>query len=447
MVRIETTSSDARLTESDIKMNIKNPMIPLLLIIMIDYVGFGIVYPILPSVFMGNEGSIVGIGASQGLKNFWYGITLSVFPLMIFFGAIIFGGISDQLGRKKVLRFCLLGTALSYFLSGFAIDFQSLSLLIISRAVAGLTAGSMPIAQAAIINTSTKENMTSNLGLAVFMGSIGFLLGPLLSGLFTNADILPWFKSSTPLYGSALLSLVNVWLLNSFDEMVIPKQDTVSFFSQCIHYIVSPFKMRAIRRLSVGFLFMQLGWSFYFQYIALYLLKIYEFSPQHISCFMFLMGTGFAIGACWVIHLITKYLRDESSVCLTLITSSFLIAISVLCNSNKLIIWGGAFALGVTMSIAYSLMMKLFSNLVEENKQGWIMGVCEAIVAITWTITPLVSIYLESLSLFVPLLSAALLLFVSALTIKYWKVESRAFSFSAQESTFHGIYKNELISK
>ncbi len=404
---------------SRFKIYLGNPLLPLYMLILLDHMGLGIIFPILVPIFMDSNG-ILGPEAPDLLKSFWYSATLSIFPIAMFFGATVLGGLSDQLGRKKVLMICLLGAAVGYALSGLAVDTNNLYLLIFSRGLAGLTAGSMPIAQAAVIDISDDKNKAGNIGLVILAASFGFLFGPLVGGFFANTKIVSWFSYSTPLYFSSLMAVINLVLLRLFQETFIPKKVVSVSLKQSLSFIVDPFRTKSIRFLASIYLLMQLGWSFYFQFIAVYLLKKYDFTSQHIALFMSLMGFGFALGSGWIPRLIAQYLRDNLAAlgCLAIATLSILATVS---DIHISIAWFASFALGVTMAAAYSIMIKLFSNSVSEEKQGWIMGVSEAIVAVTWAITPLLSSYLENVAISIPLVFSMGLLLISTIMLIYWK--------------------------
>src|SRR5262249_44495057 len=130
-----------------------------------------------------------------------------------FFGAALLGDYSDQVGRKKALMICLIGAFLSYLLSAFAVETQSLALLLVGRIVAGITAGSQSIAQAAIVDMSSPEHKARNLGTMLFAISLGFVFGPLAGGVLSDHSLLPIFTYAMPFYFAAGISFINAVLL------------------------------------------------------------------------------------------------------------------------------------------------------------------------------------------------------------------------------------------
>src|SRR5262245_52001144 len=87
----------------------------LFLVIIIDQMGITFIFPILTPLFMNPTHSIVPPSMSHEWRDFLYGFCLALYPLLMFFGAPFLGGLSDQMGRKKVLLICLLGSAFSFF--------------------------------------------------------------------------------------------------------------------------------------------------------------------------------------------------------------------------------------------------------------------------------------------------------------------------------------------
>lgn len=403
------------------QLSFKSPLVPLSLLILIDHIGYGILYPILVPLFMG-ENSILGAEAPEIMKSFWYNMTLAVFPISLFFGATLLGSLSDQYGRKKVLLLCILGAVLSYFLGGLAIDFSSAWLLIFSRCTAGLTAGSMPIAQAAIIDISSEKDRSSNLGLIILAASLGFLMGPLIGGLFANTELVSWFSYSTPFYVASILALINAaFLIYGFKETYVPSIKQSFDWYQYVEVTLAPFKLKEIRFLSLIFFLMQLGWGFYFQFVAVFLLKKFSFSSQDISIYMTMMGLGFAVGSCVAIRWLSRFFSERNLALLALFIASLSTLFTVL-GIHISLNWLLSFMMGCSMAMVYSLMIKFYSMTVSEDRQGFIMGVSEAVISVAFAVTPLISTYLENINLSLPLMFATLLLGLGTILFPFWRM-------------------------
>src|SRR5260221_8748022 len=182
---------------------------PLFLAIFVDGMGLGLLFPILNTLLVDPQAGFINVNLNLSMRHFAFGATISIYMLCWFFGAAYLGDLSDIIGRKKSLLISLAGSSIGYFIAGIAVGFHSLTLLILGRIIAGFTAGSQSIAQASIIDISTPEHKTRNIGYILFFCSIGFICGPLCGTFFSNNHIVSWFNFTTPFYFASIVSLVN----------------------------------------------------------------------------------------------------------------------------------------------------------------------------------------------------------------------------------------------
>ena len=86
----------------------KSITIILIITVMIDVMGMGLIFPILPSLFLSNNSPFLSMTASISMRHVFYAIGIAFWPIGAFFGAPYLGKISDTIGRKKVLILSLL---------------------------------------------------------------------------------------------------------------------------------------------------------------------------------------------------------------------------------------------------------------------------------------------------------------------------------------------------
>lgn len=79
-----------------------------------------------------------GVAGNKDQIGFYAGMVTSAFAFAEFSTAVLWGRLSDRVGRKPVLLTGLAGTGLSMLLFGFA---QSLPLALVARALGGLLNG------------------------------------------------------------------------------------------------------------------------------------------------------------------------------------------------------------------------------------------------------------------------------------------------------------------
>lgn len=381
--------------------------LPLLLVLVIDSIGLGILFPILNPIFMDANG-IMPIDTSNTVRNFYYGLTLCVFPLAMFIGCTFLGDISDQVGRKPVLLICLIGALFSYLLSGIAIDIGSLALLIFSRVIAGLTAASQPIAQAAVVDLSTPDNKNQNLSLMIFAVSLGFIIGPLMGGFLSNENLMSQLSLSTPLYAAAIICAVGVLLiLTNFRETFQRPEKVKLRLFKGPEIFIQAFKSQHIQPLAFIHFFMQLGWGCYFQFVSLFLMARYAYSSGQVGLFISAMACGFAFGACCLNRFWIKRFSTKALTWMPLGIMAVLMFLTVLTHNLNLT-WAAMICIALSMSIGYPSITTLLSNQVDETRQGWIMGIMFSIFAVAWTITSFISGFLQSLNQGAPLTLGAM---------------------------------------
>lgn len=395
-------------------------ILPLLLVVFIDAMGMAIIFPILTPVFMESNG-ILAANSSMNLRNILYGTTMCVFPVAMFFGTPILGDLSDYVGRKRILIICLLGVAASYLLSSLAIIMASVSLLIFSRIVAGLFAGSIATAQAAVIDVSPAEKKATNLSLMLFPCALGFVVGPLLGSYTANTNIVSWFGLWTPLAIASILALLNcIFLWFGFNETHTIKSGFKFKWHHGLQIFADAFRNKAIRIISIIYLCLQIGWGLYFQYISLFLLNRYHYTANHIGLFMAMIGIGFSVAMLYLVKLCSQYFTNKTTVLWTLLVSTLCLFLTVFII-NAHLVWIVGFMLATSMAIAYPVMISMYSDLISADKQGWIMGVANAVGGFAWAVGAFFGGFMQHVSNSFALLIAGILMGVATLLISLYK--------------------------
>ena len=143
-------------------------------VIVVDLIGFGIVIPILP--FLSPQ---LGGGTDD------IALILATYSVAAAIVAPVWGRLSDRFGRRPILSLCLLGGAMSHFVLAIA---DALWLVYLSRAVAGMMAGGVPVATALIADASTPDQRSRAMGLIGRAFGIGLILGPVIGGVLSRSE-------------------------------------------------------------------------------------------------------------------------------------------------------------------------------------------------------------------------------------------------------------------
>lgn len=392
---------------------------PLFLVILIDSMGLGLLFPVLNALIVDpHSGFVAQHGANW--RSIVYGLTVGIFMLSWFFGSAILGDVSDVVGRKKALMICLLGAFVGYLLSAIAIPMHSLSMLVIGRVIAGFTAGSQPIAQAAIIDVSSDEHKARNISMILLAVSVGFVLGPIFGGILTQSNLVSWFNFATPMYFAAVISLLNAGiLLWGFSETFTKSEQLKVNFMHAVHIFISAFRHKTIWFLSVVFFIMIIGWSNYFSYISLFMYDRYGYDASMTSWFLADMALGFAIG-CYSVDLMTKWIGLKWTVVIGYVMTG-IFAGMVVATHSIVATWILNCLIGAVVANSYSAILTIFSNAVSPDEQGWVMGVSGSVMAMAFAITNFVVGSFIQYSISMPLLICFIGMIISGLMMIAYK--------------------------
>jgi DHA1 family tetracycline resistance protein-like MFS transporter len=172
----------------------RKPAIPFILItLLIDVMGFGLLLPVLPA--------LVGeFTTSRDAQTYWYGAMILTFGLTQFVCAPILGALSDRFGRRPVLLGSIFGLGSMFLLSALA---TSLAGLLLARVLGGVMAANFAVANAYVADLTAPENRAKSFGMVGAAFGIGYLIGPMVGGLLGSIDI------RLPFYVAAGLSVAN----------------------------------------------------------------------------------------------------------------------------------------------------------------------------------------------------------------------------------------------
>ena len=166
----------------------------ILVTLLIDVTGLGIIIPVIPELI---AGLIHGNNSEASKYGGW--LTFA-YAIMQFLFAPVLGNLSDRYGRRPVLLLSLLGFGLDYLVVGFA---PTIWWLFAGRIIAGIFGASFTTATAYIADISTSENRAQNFGMIGAAFGVGFIIGPVLGGLLGS------FGARVPFFAAAALSLLN----------------------------------------------------------------------------------------------------------------------------------------------------------------------------------------------------------------------------------------------
>jgi MFS transporter, DHA1 family, tetracycline resistance protein len=165
-----------------------------LVTVLLDTIGFGLVLPVLPELIV----ELTGEGLSRAAV---YGGWLAfVYAVLQFTFAPVLGNLSDHFGRRPVLLYAVASLGADYIIMGLA---PSLAWLFVGRAIAGIAGASFTPAYAYIADVTPPEKRAQKFGLIGAAFGAGFIIGPAIGGLLGELG------PRAPFFAAASLSLLN----------------------------------------------------------------------------------------------------------------------------------------------------------------------------------------------------------------------------------------------
>jgi DHA1 family tetracycline resistance protein-like MFS transporter len=145
------------------------PLGIIVLIVLVDLLGFTLVMPLLAP-----------FAEHYRFPEWKIGLLFSAYQACQLVAGPILGRLSDRYGRRPLLVFSQAGTALSFLILGLSQDFYT---MLLARMLDGASGGNILVAQAYVADVTAPEHRARGMGLIGMAFGLGFVLGPLLGGL------------------------------------------------------------------------------------------------------------------------------------------------------------------------------------------------------------------------------------------------------------------------
>jgi len=352
------------------------PFLFILATMVIDAIGIGIVFPIMPDL-MDRVGAT---GAGQGA--FWGGVLLASYAVAQFIFAPIVGAISDAFGRKPVLLASLAFLALDYVIMALVDNFWW---LLVGRTLAGLAGATYITATAYVSDITPPEGRAARFGLIGAAFGLGFVLGPALGGVAAAWHI------TAPFWLAAGLAAANV----IFGLFVLPESLLPAHRRPFALRDLNPFGtiLRAFRLPGLTIPLICLGlfefanmvyvtlWSFWGR-------EVFGWSTLVIGLSLSAYGILAALSQIFVMPRAIIWLGEQRLMLLGLMLAFVAFAGFSLSTA----IWAVAIllVLSALTDLVPPTLTAMAANSVEEDQQGMVQGVIAALASLAAVMAPLV---------------------------------------------------------
>lgn len=350
----------------------------ILFIVLISFIGSSIAYPIFPPLFLqSTDQLIISPEWSDTSRRILLGLTLAIFPLGQFIGSPILGRNSDIYGRKKILVISLVGSLLGYVLTVIAFGTHCFWLLLFSRFLTGFMEGTFAVARAFAAELTTINKFVS-FGRINTMAGIGYIIGPIIGGLLSNSNIVPWFSWSFPFTFAALASITTLgfawWKLP--EHKILHQPEKESILSQL--NIIRQFKLlflnhpHLIHLLIISTLF-TFAVDMFYEFGPVYLAGKWHMSPGMIALYNGALSAALALGASWLPYHLSKRLSIHKVITLAMLSTALIFA-AMLAFQYPLTMFLFFALIGFSITSVTTTMTIHISNMSHTAIQGEVMG-------------------------------------------------------------------------
>jgi DHA1 family tetracycline resistance protein-like MFS transporter len=169
----------------------------ILLILLVDLLGFTLVVPLLP-----RYADLAGFSPTR------IGMLMSAYPFCQLFAGPILGRLSDRYGRKPVLVASQMGTTISFLILAFTKQFE---FMLLARMLDGASGGNILVAQSYVADVTPPKDRAKSFGMIGMVFGMGFILGPTLGGFLSGIDLGP-NSLRLPFLVAAMFSMI-AWII------------------------------------------------------------------------------------------------------------------------------------------------------------------------------------------------------------------------------------------
>ncbi|TCO72801.1 TCR/Tet family MFS transporter [Rhodovulum euryhalinum] len=351
------------------------PIIFILITLILDAIGIGLILPVMPDLIR----DIEGVGLSDAA--IWGGILATSFAVMQFLCGPLVGNLSDRYGRRPVLLISLATMALDYVVMALA---GSIWLLFAARIVGGITAATQATAGAFIADISPPERKAARFGLVGATFGIGFVLGPLIGGFLGELG------PRAPFWAAAALATANL----IFGYFVLPETVTDRIRRPFDWRRANPLgafremgRLPGVRPLLTLFFLYECAMFIYPAIWAYFTQYRFGWSTGTIGISLALFGIGIAAVQGGLIRVILRVLGERGTVWYGLSYNflAFLI-IGFVDNSAAILLMTPLLALGAVVTPA---ILGLMSKAADDNQQGELQGAISSTRSVAMILSPI----------------------------------------------------------
>ncbi|MEV7694222.1 MFS transporter [Microbacterium sp. NPDC089189] len=354
----------------------------LIVLTMLTVIGMTVVLPVLPFV-------VLQYVSHESDLAIWVGVLEAINGLCAFLVAPFLGRLSDRFGRRPVIIAAAFGAAFAMSLFGLG---GALWVLVLARAIQGVTAGDLPALFAYLADITPPEQRARRFGILGALSGIGMMIGPAVGGLLAAMSLqLPVFVTAAT---SLIVAVLSIFLL---PESLKPDNRIGSIALRDVQpfaVFTNAFGRKELRGLLIGLALIALPFGFFVNNFSVLALDSIQWGPTAIGLMTAAIGVVDILIQGVLLGILLPRIGERGVIISGIIAQAtgligLALVASILAQPWLFIV--GALMLAAGQGAAQAAMDGALSNAVGDDEQGWLGGATHSLNAAMSTVAPLIA--------------------------------------------------------
>ena len=356
----------------------------------VDTMSWAIVFPVIASYFADKNNLLFDATIDSNVRNVYFSIFLTLFPLGQFIASPIIGEFADKKGPRKALLYTILFASCAIFVSAFSVQYNYLGLLFISRFISGMFSGNLSVCVAVVSDISyNATKRVKNFGILALLAGISFVCGTFLGGVFSDNSLCSWFDVALPFWISACISFINFILVFFLFSDISPANPAKKFdILESIHNIQKALGNSKLRIMYIIYFMFVFSWSILLQFMPVILINKFNCKNVEIGIFSASVGILWGVGSALISRKLVKFFKQVRIFEAMLIIFSLFCAIIAFSES----FFANLISIGICV-LAASIAWPLFTNFISEHAETQFLtksfGISQSMQALAMTLSPI----------------------------------------------------------